>query len=389
MNKTKITMTTLLMLCAVAYAQPVDVYGYFEPQYNGIYFGDSYYQFQSNKLRVDLKSTAITHTEFGADVIFLLYHGKTDWNILDFLPEDLTSTVPPEMRPFYAFGFNDTLYLDNVYARFALNHLAITAGKQQISLGTGYFANPTDIFNTKDALDPSYEQPGHNAIRADYQLLPRLNLMILYSPIKPDFASSGKMVRAKIGVGHFDISLLGCETQYVTTDFYTFEQTREKRYILGGDIVGEVIGIGIWTEGIYNFFEDTEDGLELLIGTDYTFDSGLYTMLEYHHNSLAKSTHEEYDLNDWMRFFNGEAKTLTSDQLYALLQYPLTDMLTVGSSAIVSLSDGSAAIIPMLQYSLFQNVQLSAMGNIYIGEEGSAYSSSLGNGGFIRASVYF
>ena len=293
------------------------------------------------------------------------------------------------MRPFYAFVFKDTLYLDNVYARFALNHLAITAGKQQISLGTGYFANPTDVFNTKDALDPTYEQPGHNAIRADYQLLPRMNLMALYSPVESDFASSGKMVRAKIGVGHFDISLLGCETQYVTTDFYTFEQTRERRHILGGDIVGELIGIGIWTEGIYNFFEDSEGGLELLIGTDYTFDSGLYTMLEYHHNSLVKSDHEDYDLNDWMRFFNGEAKTLTSDQFYALLQYPLTDMLTIGSSVVLSVSDMSAAIIPMLQYSLFNNIELTLMGNIYVGAEGTAYSNSLGNGGFIRASVYF
>ncbi len=389
MTNTMKLITAALLLCTAAHAQPVDVYGYFEPQYNGIYFDDAYFQFQSNKLRVDLKSTAIANTEFGADVIFLLYHGKTDWNILDFLPEDLTSTIPPEQRPFYYFGFDDTLYLDNVYARFALNRLAVTAGKQQISLGTGYFANPTDIFNTKDALDPTYEQPGHNAIRVDVQVLPRLNLMALYSPIESDFESSGKMLRAKLGLGHFDISLLGSETQYTSTDFYTFEQTREQRYIVGGDIVGEVIGMGIWAEGIYNFFEDTEDGVEFLIGTDYTFDSGLYTMLEYHHNSLAESDHEDYDLNDWMRFFTGETKTITRDQVYALLQYPLTDMLTIGGSAVLSVSDMSAAIIPMLQYSLFQNIELTLMGNIYIGEEGTAYSNSLGNGGFIRASVYF
>ncbi|MDH4211034.1 MAG: hypothetical protein OEV79_06260 [candidate division WOR-3 bacterium] len=389
MTKTTKLITAALLLYTVAYAQPVDVYGYFEPQYNGIYSGDSYYQFQSNKLRVDLKSTAIANTEFGADVIFLLYHGKTDWDILDFLPAELTSTIPPLLRPFYSFRFEDTLYLDNVYARFALNRFAVTAGKQQISLGTGYFANPTDIFNTKDALDPTYEQPGHNAIRVDLQALPRLNLMALYSPVESDFESSGKMLRAKLGIGHFDISLLGCETQYTSTDFYTFEQTQERRHILGGDIVGELIGMGIWAEGIYNFFEDTEDGYEFLIGTDYTFDSGLYTMLEYHHNSLAKSDHEDYDLNDWMRFFTGETKTITSDQVYALLQYPLTDMLTIGSSAVLSVSDMSAAIIPMLQYSLFQNIELTLVGNIYIGEEGTAYSSSLGNGGFVRASVYF
>jgi hypothetical protein len=388
MNNTMM-ITAAFLLCTVAYAQPVDVYGYFEPQYNGIYFDDEYYQFQSNKLRVDLKSTAIANTEFGADVIFLLYHGKTDWNILDFLPAEMTSTIPPELRPFYSFKFEDTLYLDNAYARFALDRFALTAGKQQISLGTGYFANPTDIFNTKDALDPTYEQPGHNAIRVDFQAMPRLNLMAIYSPVESDFESSGKMVRAKLGLGHFDISVLGSETRYTATDFYTFEQTQERRHVLGGDFVGELVGMGIWAEGIYNFFEDAEDGFEFLVGTDYTFDSGLYTMLEYHHNSLAKSDNEDYDLNDWMRFFTGETKTITSDQIYALLQYPLTDMLTIGSSAVLSVSDMSAAIIPMVQYSLFQNIELTLMGNIYLGEEGTAYSSSLGNGGFIRAAVYF
>jgi len=153
--------------------------------------------------------------------------------------------------------------------------------------------------------------------------------------------------RAKLGLGHFDISLLGCETQYTITDFYTFRQTVERRHILGGDLVGELLGTGIWAEGIYNFLEDTEDYFEFLIGTDYTFDSGLYTMFEYHHNSLAKSDHEDYDLNDWMRFFTGETKTIASNQFYALVQYPLTDMLTAGGSAVLSVSDMSAAIIPI------------------------------------------
>jgi hypothetical protein len=388
MNSTMIFIIAAALFATAASAKEVDIFGYFETQYSGIYL-DTYYQFQSNKLRVDLKSTTIANTEFGADVIFLLYHGKTDWNILDFFPETLTSTIPPESRPFYSFKFEDTLYLDNVYARFALNRLAVTAGKQQISLGTGYFANPTDIFNTKDALDPTYEQPGHNAIRIDLQVLPRLNLMALYSPIDLDFESSGKFLRAKMGFGHFDVSLLGCETQHTTTDFYTFDQTQERRRILGGDIVGELIGMGIWAEGILNFFEDSEDGYEFLVGTDYTFDSGLYTMLEYHHNSLAKSDHEDYDLNDWMRFFVGETKTITSDQIYGLVQYPLTDMLVIGGSAVFSVSDMSAAIIPMIQYSLFQNIELTLMGNIYVGDEGTAYSSSLGSGGLVRASVYF
>jgi hypothetical protein len=379
-----------MLAASLANAQAADIFGYFEPEYTGIYHDDSYYQFLYNKLRVDLKSTAVKNTEFGADVIFLLYYGKTDWNVLDFLPEDIVSTVPPEMRPLYEFTYQDTFYLDNAYARFSLNRFAVTGGKQQISLGTGYFANPTDVFNAKDALDPTYEQPGHHGLRMDYLLGSRLSLMALFSPIEMDWETSGKLLRAKLGIGHFDFSVMGIEMPYTLTDFYTFGVSEQTRRSIGGDVVGELLGLGVWAEGLYTFLEeDTDDFYELLAGTDYTFESGLYTMLEYHHNSQAKSAHENYDLNDWMRFLTGETKTISSDQIYGLITYPLTDMLLLGGSVVFSVSDYSAAIVPMIQYSLFENIELLLMANIYTGEEGTAYSSTLGDGFLLRASVYY
>ncbi|UCG93101.1 MAG: hypothetical protein JSV97_05205 [candidate division WOR-3 bacterium] len=378
-----------VMTITCGYAQ-VDLYGYFEPQYTGFYQNDDYYQFQSNKLRVDVKSTAVENVEFGADVIYLLYFGKKDWNILDFLPERVTAPLPIDLYPLFQLSYRDSFYLDNAYVRIANYRLALTAGKQQISLGTGYFANPTDVFNLKNALDPTYEQPGHNALRADIFLKHRLSIMALYTPIAPDWQNSGKLLRVKAGIGHFDFSVMGYEFQYTSTDFYTFEQTGQRRRLLGADFVGEVFGLGVWAEGIYNFMEDEDDNFyEFLAGTDYTFESGLYTMLEYHHNSLGKSSDEDYDLNDWMRFFVGETKTICRDQMYGLIQYPLTDLITFGSMAIFSVSDQSAVLVPMVNYSIFENVDITLMLNLYIGEEGKAYSSTLGSGGFLRAQVYF
>jgi len=381
----------LVLATTVVYAQGLDIFGYFESQYNGIYFQDNYYQFQSNKLRVDIQSTAVKNTEFGADVIYLLYFGKKDWNLLDFLPDRVASSVPPDMYPLFQFAYEDSFYLDNVYARFYLSRFALTVGKQQISLGTGYFANPTDIFNTKDALDPTYEQPGHNAIRLDLMLKYRLQLMALYTPIEMDWENSGKFARIKVGLGHFDFSILGGEMQHVTTDFYTFGVTEQRRRLIGGDIVGELLGLGVWAEGLYSFLENenNKDLYEFIVGTDYTFESGLYTMLEYHHNSLGKTDYLEYDLNDWMRFFTGETKTISQDQVYGFIQYPVADLINIGSSVIFSVSDQSVAFVPMIYYSIFENVDLTLMFNLYVGEEGKVFSSTLGNGGLLRCQVYF
>jgi hypothetical protein len=370
-------------------AQEVEIYGYFEPQYMGLYKDENYFQINSNKLRVDLKSKAVENTEFGANLIYLLNFGKKSWNIMDFLPDRVTSDIPIELYPLFQFTYRDTLYLDNVYARLSFNRFAITVGKQQISLGTGYFSNPTDVFNVKDALDPTYEQPGHNAVRMDLYLGTRLSLMALYSPIGIDWCNSGKLVRMKAGLGHFDFSVLVNEMQYVNTDFYTFQTQKQLRRYIGLNFVGELLGFGVWGEGAYNFLNEDNNFYEFIVGADYTFKSGLYTLIEYHHNSLAKSDYEEYDLNDWMRFFVGETKTIARDQVYGFIQYPLTDLIAIGTSAIISVSDMSAVFVPTLYYSLFENVELTLIMNFYVGDEEKVYNSNLGNGGFMRANIYF
>lgn len=378
-----------LLIGAHVRAQELDIYGYFEPQYMGLYRSSNYYQINSNKLRVDLKSTSIENVEFGANIIYLLYFGKKNWNILDFLPERITSGVPSEIQPLFQLTYKDSFFLDNVYIRLSNSRFALMVGKQQISLGTGYFSNPTDVFNVKDALDPTYEQPGHNAIRMDIFLGPRLSVMALYSPLEMDWQNSGKLVRIKAGLGHFDFSVTGYEMQHTSTDFYTFEVTQQRRRLLGVDFVGELLGLGVWAEGAYNFMKQDDDFYEFILGIDYTFESGLYTLLEYHHNSQGKTDHTEYDLNAWMRYFAGETKTISQDQVYGFIQYPVADLIMIGGSTVFSISDQSIALVPMVYYSIFENVDLTLMLNLYVGEEGKIFSSSLGNGGFIRALVYF
>jgi len=368
----------------------VEIYGYFEPQYSGIYLDSTYYQSSYGKLRVDLSSTDIKNVRFGADIIYLNYFGKKTWDILEFLPDSIRNAIPPYQQRFYQFSFKDTLYLDNAFVRLHVRRLALMIGKQQISFGTGYFSNPTDVFNTKDALDPNYEQPGHNALRLEFYPIPRLNITALLSPIASDWENSGKLGRVKIGLGHFDISVLGYQFKQTSTDFYTFQQTVEERIIVGGDIVGELLGLGVWGEGIYNIAEISDStSYELLVGGDYTFEGGLYTMVEYHRNSSAKDDHQNYDLNDWMRYITGESKTIAQDQIYGLIQFPLTDYVTIGSMGIFSITDQGAAIIPMVNYSMYENVDITLMLNLYLGSEGSAFSNTLGTGGFIRATVYF
>jgi hypothetical protein len=385
----------VMVLATVGTVTGLDVFGYYEPQYTGTMSRGDCRQLMSNRLRVDLKSTAVENVEFGADVIGLLYHGTRNWNLLDLLPADVSDSVPAALRPLYALPFRDRFHVGDVYARLGLRRIAIAVGKQQVSFGTGYFANPTDIFNTKDAFDPTYEQPGHNALRIDIQPWNRVSLTGLVAP-GADWRETTKLVRAKAGFGRFDLSVTGVEHQRTCTDFTTvdtmtgwFVRRASAQRMLGGDVVGQVWEIGLWAEGAYLLPDAGGGHCELIAGIDHTLDCGLYLMAEFHRNTEARADWRNFDLNDWLRALTGETRTLARDQAYAMARYQLTDLIGLGMMGIVSVDDGSFALVPVVDWNMFENVDFTLMANVAIGDEGKAYGSTLGSSGFLRCRVWF
>ena len=372
-----------------------DLFGYFEPQYVGASVNGSFIQLQSNKLRLDLESKLSNLVTFGANVNFLTYHGTTNWHILDYLPDRVTSGIPPEMTELYVLSYDNRIFLDNAYLKMSFKYVDITTGRQQISLGTGYAWNPTDLFNTKDLLDPTYEQPGHNAIRVDATGGGKTSLTALYA-VGNDFQDSDKMLWLKSRISHFDLSVIAIEKRWTYTDYtqidlvqMDFMAQREKRRMLGATLAGDILGAGVWAEYAYNFMKTSDNFYELVIGGDYTFDFQTYIMFEYYRNTQGKTNFEQYNFNDWMRYMSAEQRAIGRDQLFFLVMHPAGDLVNLGLTSIVCFSDNSFALLPTLNYNIFENVELLLYLNFYLGKEGTVYASNLGNGGLVRARVYF
>ncbi|MBN1464567.1 hypothetical protein JXA02_02315 [candidate division KSB1 bacterium] len=391
----KILMIILVFLlegCAMA-NEKLDIFGYYEPQLMGAEVKGQWYHTSSNKLRLDIQST-LDNISFGANFDYITYHGRTRWNILDFLSDDVVETVPQGRHGYYVIPFEDRTFLDNAYARIALEHVDVTVGKQQISLGAGYVWNPTDIFNVKDVLDPTYEQPGHNAVRLDFPM-GQYRISGIYAA-KDTWENSAKLIEFKGALGHMDYSLLAIEKIWQFHDYtafdaqtFTFQELPERRRLYGAGTAGELFGLGLWTEYAYNDMQTSDDFYELVVGLDYTFDFQTYLTLEVYRNTLAKNEHPRYDLNDWMRYFAAEQKAIARDQLYLLIQHPITDFITLGASTIYAVSDNSLAVVPMMYYSFAENMEFFAYVNFNIGQEGTAYSKQQGNGLLMRARIYF
>ncbi|MBD3412945.1 MAG: hypothetical protein GF421_00745 [Candidatus Aminicenantes bacterium] len=386
----------LFMFVASIHAySKVDLFGYYESQVMGAKVKDSFYQLYANKLRVDLKSDFSSNVTFAANFDYITYHGKKQWNILDFLSSEITSQVPDALKPLYVIPFSNRHFLDNAYLRLSFKPFDLTLGKQQISLGTGYVWNPVDVFNIKDILDPTYEQPGHNAMRMDVPIGLASTATALYAPGE-EWKNSSKMLLFKTRVSRFDLSVIGIEKTWRFHDYTVFDPAQmsflelpEKRRLLGASTAGQLLGLGVWAEFAYNWMDQTDDFYELVVGTDYTFDFQTYFLVEYYRNTLGKKDYRDYTINDWMRNFAQEQKAVSRDQVYALVQHPATDLMTVSLSSIISISDHSMALVPTVMYSFSQNVDIFAYLNLNVGKEGTYFANTMGNGGFVRVRVYF
>ena len=81
-----LSVLAICLLSASAAAQEgVELFGYFESQLMGAVIEDRLQHVYSNKLRVDLKFEPSDRITFAANFDYITYHGKTRWDIVDFL----------------------------------------------------------------------------------------------------------------------------------------------------------------------------------------------------------------------------------------------------------------------------------------------------------------
>lgn len=387
MRKLSLTLLIILLPVPAVYGD-VFINGYFEPQFSGTVLDDEFLQLNSNKLRIDLSSDLSNNITFTGNFNYTNYNGHTGWNLLDFVPDKLAAFVKEESAQAYSFECEDEDELDNAYLRLHSKVFTLTVGRQQISVGSGYAWNPTDLFNTKDVLDPTYEQPGVNGLRLDIGLSADYTMVMFYSP-KDTWEKSGKLLRFLGRISHFDYALSAGQRQQTYTDFTNSHKQEKRQDMLGFDLNGEFLGLGCWSENAYSFMENFDDYWADVIGIDYTFSSGWYMMAEYYHNEQGRKDYSQYSFNDWLRYLMAETRTLARDQLYSYTFYPITDLIDVGGSVVYSISDNSLLLIPTCEYSISDEVTLTFFGSIYTGKQGTMYSEDMGNGGIIRLRAYF
>ena len=357
-------MIWIIFFIPVLIFAQVDIFGYYESEYDYLQLQNADYNFGYNKLRLDLESQSSDKVMIAGNINVQLYHGKTDWDLIDFIPNSIDTDIG-----LLTFSLKDTLFLDNIYLRTSLSKFDLIIGRQPLSLGTGYAWNPLDIFNRKELMDPTYEQPGINALRMEIPLIGRSHLDAIITP-DSTLEMSTKMIQLKTGIGSFDMSF-NCAYQHYLIPNPVAGYTYDQVYFAGGAIVGEFWEFGLWGETLWSLDVDDSFG-EVVLGTDHTLNNGFYLMCEYFHNSLGVLK-DDLLFDNYIYNYSGETHSLMQNYIFVMGMYNLTDYIASSVVVFGNLDDSSFILAPQIDWDVFEDVSMGVWLSQSIGDEDTEF----------------
>lgn len=356
--------------------------GYLEHQFSTAHAEDGWRQIDYDRLRIDLEARAGRGTRLSAALVWQIYRGNARIRLMDALPDALDDIVGGT-----AIGLEDRQFLNHAYLSLPIGGVEITAGKQYLAWGAAMAFNPTELFRPKNLFEPTYEREGVGAIAARFGFGPLSDLLVGYVP-EGGFTQSGKVLRARHHLGGFDISALVAEVHRrpAPAGFGVPARPLKRKITFGGDLSGELLGIGVWAEGTWSDHAGTT-WAELTIGGNYTLPDGTLIALEGYFDGRGKWT-DPYPIGLWLDRLLGGRRSLGRGMIYGLVSREFRQLWRLGLSALGNAGDRSFVLIPTVSYAFAQDVDLLFNGLLPFGAEDTEFGPA-GVGGFLRARVYF
>ncbi len=272
-------------------------------------YEEQYHGIDYNRLRADLTLEHETYTDIFARVI------------VD--NETLYTSTPSSLE-------NDTS-IYRAYLQYRGNRHFWSVGRQRIPFGVGRIWNPIDVFNpiNVEAIEPD-ERPGTDSIRYEYAFSDLSN-------IDATVARDKGAIRVKGFLEYADVALAGVWDE------------ENDRDIIGWELEGQLLETGIELRSEGGSFHNRTTGdryLDFIIGGEYGFANSLTLLAEYRY------LEETY--NDYI----GVQASYQPAMLW--LFYLLL---------VENLDDNSGFIAPSVEYSLSDEMTLSAGAFMYFGNE--------------------
>jgi len=343
--------------------------------FKNLFLGNRYYEipFVDDRTQVTDYMRARLMLDLGAAEALALEVHYQQWAFINppqtslalagFLPVTDTVSLYRYTRLAWDIEETDDFLWVQEFDRLALTvsawKLDFIFGRQAITWGTGRFWQPTDLFSSFGPLQVDREfKAGNDAARLLLALGDFTQAEFVWAfgrDADPD--RSAGVGKIKTLIKDYDISLLGGWAQ---TDI-----------VGGGDFAGDLgsTGIGIHGEFLFSRVKDSSDYFDFLVGLDYRFPGkGPYLLGEYYYYGAGATNAEGFAqvLSD-NRILSRGTLLLGRHNLGLGASYEILPILTGMFNVLVNLTDPSAILNPVLEYSIADNAAATAGCTIPLG----------------------
>ncbi len=378
----------ILLILIIPSASAIELTGYYENSFLPELNDDHASLLDASKLRLDFNHPAEDgELSFTGNVNFFAYHTSVTYDLKPYLPPAVVDTLNAWDVPAEVTFDRFRMLLDNAFITWDQRPYRLRLGRQQLSWGSGYTCNPTDLFHRKDLTDPTYEKEGVTAFRVDRDWGVGGSLTGVFIPAI-SFERAGYCLRLAhhFNALGYDAGLtLHQVTDSTSLNTETLLPRIQRRRAVGLDFSGSLLGLGVWAEGNYNLMAAEDDFARVIAGADYTLKNGLYMMAEALYDGRAPAK-APYPALDWLEYLSfGEP--VARWRFTGGLQRNITSLIT-GSVYVFGGVDNSWLVGPRLDISAAQNADVTVFGAAAIGDKNGQFPPG-SYGLTVRTTFYF
>lgn len=282
----------------------------------------------------------------------------------------------------YLAGANETwsrllrdgqFYIDRLYLKFPISKVDVILGKQRIAWGSGAVFRPTDSFNKPNPLGLSGRKEGVNAVVAKVSIGALSAIDFIVTPPDTFRIVDDKISLTQLKYGKFASRLTFNKFKSDVALSYQYDGDAQN-HIFGVDLKGD-LKLGYHLETIFVYNIDTFDSDEIeeywqsVLGVDYSFSGKWILLGEYLYNGPGSNTEMDLQKSDFLFVDHFQYR----HYLYSQIQYSHDMFISANIFLLWNMVDKSLITSPGLQYSLFQNSELSLRSQMFFGDESDEF----------------
>jgi hypothetical protein len=261
--------------------------------------------------------------------------------------------------------------LDRAWIGFEFSNLNVMLGRQRINWGTNLVWNPDDWYNAFNFIDFDYEErPGTDAFHVQYYTsavsVAELALEAGKEQIDRTFAAM-----YKFNTHGYDLQFQG--------GFYGLDAALGFSWsggISGGGFRGEIAYFHQIFDNRSNssMVDDKSGNFVAALSADYTFSNSLYLHGEFLYNGFGTNG----AIDSARTFAPVTAKNLLPSAfgIFGEIGYTITALIYGSLSASTNPADFSFYVAPSITWSVFQNVDLLVIAQLFFGGPNTLYGDT-------------